>query len=62
MMRGKRGKAFLFAGLGALAGFGYYWFIGCTSGSCPISSNPAFSTIYGGVVGWLVAGATRPDT
>jgi len=39
---------------GALLGFAYYFFIGCRSGSCPISGNPIISTIYGGVVGALV--------
>ncbi len=44
-------KRALFASLGALAGYAYYAFIGCASGSCPISSNPYVSTMYGLVVG-----------
>jgi hypothetical protein len=41
----------LFAAAGAAAGFAYYTFIGCTTGSCPITSNPYLMTAYGAVVG-----------
>lgn len=37
--------------LGAGVGFAYYYFIGCTSGSCPITSNPYISTAYGSGMG-----------
>ncbi len=40
--------------LGAIAGFGYYYFIGCYSGTCLITSNPWISTIYGTAIGLLV--------
>ena len=30
--------------LGALAGLGYYYLIGCGSGTCPITANP-FTTM-----------------
>ena len=42
--------------LGAAAGFAYYKFVGCSSGTCPITSNPYISTIYGAVMGALVSG------
>jgi phage shock protein E len=48
----KRG---VFASLGAGAGFAYYYFVGCASGTCPITSNPYISTAYGAVVGALLA-------
>ena len=35
--------------------FAYYKFIGCSTGTCPLTSNPFISTIYGGIVGALVA-------
>jgi hypothetical protein len=42
--------------VGAGLGYGYYYFIGCTSGSCPITSNPWNSTIAGMVLGvvWTI--------
>jgi hypothetical protein len=36
---------------GAIAGFAYYWYVGCNSGSCPITSNPYISIIWGGLLG-----------
>lgn len=45
--------------LGAIAGFAFYKFIGCASGACPLTSNPIISTIYGGVMGALIAGSLR---
>jgi len=44
---------------GAAAGFGWYHFVGCASGTCPISSNPYISTAYGAVVGVLASGGFR---
>lgn len=40
---------------GGAVGFAYYWFVGCVSGACPITSNPLLSTGYGALVG-LIAG------
>lgn len=37
--------------LGGGAGFAYYFFIGCQTGTCPIQSNPFFSTLYGAALG-----------
>jgi len=37
--------------LGGLMGFAYYYFIGCNSGSCAITSNPYISTVYGAFLG-----------
>lgn len=41
---------------GALVGFAYYYFVGCTTGSCAITSNPVNSMIYMGLMGWLLCG------
>jgi hypothetical protein len=39
--------------IGGSCGFLYYYYVGCASGTCPISSNPYISVIYGGVLGYL---------
>lgn len=44
-------KPLLFTFGGIAAGFAYYYFIGCHSGSCPIQSNPYISSMYGGLIG-----------
>ncbi len=49
-------RPFLFTVGGALAGLGYYYAVGCSTGSCPITSNPTFTMIYMGVVGLLLSG------
>ena len=41
--------------LGAGAGYLYYKFIGCAAGTCPITSNPWSSTLYGAVLALLVS-------
>jgi len=40
---------------GALLGYAYYYYIGCYSGTCAISSNPYISTVYGGLIGFLLS-------
>lgn len=37
--------------LGALAGYLYWKFVGCSSGTCAITSHPLNSTLYGAVLG-----------
>lgn len=39
--------------IGALGGFAYYYFIGCASGTCAITSKPFNSSLYGAVLGGL---------
>ena len=41
--------------VGAILGYAYYYYIGCVSGSCPITSNPYISTFYGAVLGGLLS-------
>ena len=48
--------------IGALAGFLYYIFIGCASGTCMITSKPINSTLYGALMGYLLLNIFKKDT
>ncbi|MFN3488085.1 MAG: DUF6132 family protein [Emticicia sp.] len=39
--------------IGAIGGYLYYYYVGCASGTCPITSKPLNSTLYGAVMGSL---------
>lgn len=41
--------------VGGGLGFACYKFVGCSSGACPLTSHPLLSTVYGSIVGALVA-------
>lgn len=41
--------------IGAIAGYSYYYFVGCNSGTCAITSKPINSTLYGTMMGALLA-------
>lgn len=41
---------------GAVGGYFYWRYVGCASGTCPITSSPVISTIYGAVLGVLLGG------
>ncbi|MGO4821210.1 MULTISPECIES: DUF6132 family protein [unclassified Flavobacterium] len=51
-------KALLITGIGivigAIAGYAYYHFVGCASGTCAITSKPLNSTLYGSLMGGLL--------
>lgn len=40
--------------IGAIGGYAYYYFAGCSTNTCPITSNPTNSIIYGTLVGGLL--------
>jgi uncharacterized membrane protein (UPF0136 family) len=40
--------------IGGTAGYLYYHFIGCSSGTCAITSSPYLSTLMGGFMGFFV--------
>lgn len=45
--------------LGVISGYLYYRTIGCSSGSCPITSNVWMSMGWGAAMGYLIAGMFR---
>jgi hypothetical protein len=47
--------------LGSIAGWLYWNFVGCSSGTCAITSKPINSTLYGALMGYLVAGIFQKD-
>jgi hypothetical protein len=47
-------KRILYSLLGALGGYAYYYYIGCCAGTCPISSNPWISMVYGAGMGIIL--------
>lgn len=46
---------------GALGGFLYWYFIGCSSGSCPITSSSVNSALWGAILGALIFNAFEKD-
>lgn len=48
-------------GFGAIAGYLYWKFIGCSSGTCAITSKPFNSSLYGALMGFLVAGMLKKE-
>ena len=45
--------------VGGGLGFGWYKLVGCSTGACPLTSNPYLSTLWGVIVGALAAGSLR---
>jgi len=41
--------------IGGGLGFGWYKLVGCSTGACPLTSNPIVTTIYGAILGALFA-------
>lgn len=59
-------KSLLLTGIGlvagSLAGFCYWKFVGCNSGTCAIWANPTKSTLYGAMLGALLLLSFAPDS
>lgn len=62
MLKNKWLKKLLFILLGGIGGFAYYYFIGCNTNACPLTSNPYISTGYGMGVGLLLGWDSRPKS
>jgi uncharacterized protein YcfJ len=48
--------------VGAVAGYLYWRYVGCTTGSCPITSSPVNSTLWGAVMGGLLGNILQPQS
>lgn len=48
--------------VGTIGGYLYYHFIGCTSGSCAITSKPLNSSLYGALMGALFFNFFKKET
>ncbi|MDD5149454.1 MAG: DUF6132 family protein [Flavobacterium sp.] len=40
--------------VGGIAGYLYYFYVGCATGTCAITSKPLNSTLYGALMGGLI--------
>lgn len=47
--------------VGAIAGYFYWQQIGCSSGTCMITSKPVNSTLYGALMGSLLFGIFKKE-
>jgi hypothetical protein len=52
-------KMSFFAIVGAILGYVYYYFIGCRTGSCPLTGNPLITTLYGMLMGTILGFDSR---
>jgi len=50
-------RPFLGVTAGGIGGYLYWYFIGCNSGTCPITSSPYGSIIMGALLGYLLFGS-----
>ncbi len=46
--------------VGSVAGFLYWYYIGCASGNCYIQSSPIRMTLYGAILGLLLFNLFQP--
>ncbi|HZT21770.1 MAG TPA: DUF6132 family protein [Verrucomicrobiae bacterium] len=49
------GRILIGAVIGAGLGYGWYRVVGCSTGTCPLTRHPLISTLYGTIVGALIA-------
>ncbi|PBQ30690.1 hypothetical protein CNR22_02510 [Sphingobacteriaceae bacterium] len=48
--------------VGSVGGWMYWFFIGCSSGTCAITSHPINSSLYGAFMGAVLLGILRKET
>ena len=47
--------------IGGIVGFAYWYYIGCASGTCPIQSHWQTSTLYGGLLGYILPNGPKKN-
>ncbi len=47
--------------MGSVAGWLYWYYVGCASGTCFITSSPVNSSLYGALLGALLLGLLKKD-
>lgn len=52
----KRNTLLVITGIitGSIGGYLYYHFVGCRTGTCPLTSNPWLTIVWGAAVGYLI--------
>jgi len=48
-------KSLMGIAIGGFLGFLYYKIVGCPNGTCPITSKPINTIVYGAVMGLLIS-------
>lgn len=47
--------------IGLIGGFLYWKYVGCSTGTCPITSSPWLSSLWGGAIGGLLLNMFQPN-
>jgi hypothetical protein len=50
-------KPFIGVVAGGVVGFLYFYFVGCKSGTCAITTNPYRSILFGALLGFFLTGS-----
>jgi hypothetical protein len=58
----KNKKYLIGASIGAVSGYAYWYYVGCSTGTCMFTSDPVNSTIYFAVTGAVVVGTLEINT
>lgn len=48
-------------GLGSVVGWCYWYFVGCASGTCAITSSAVNSSLYGAMMGGILASIFKKE-
>ena len=54
-------KYLAFGVAGAVIGFAYWRFVGCTTGNCPMTANWHTSVMFGSVIGLLAVPSRKKE-